>query len=305
MAQQQVRQMNNKTPSICDYTIDDNNGYTYIPPQSNPVNSTAEFQKEHLSKQTAFEDYVNNMLYTANKAQVKYAQQYPVSRTTVPEREPFMTKERYPYELSDKWGTSMNNRFNPIVDSWNDNRMANPGQSPEEAMYNRESAALDAVMNGRGRKGEVDLSRYSNSLYTNPPINEPNDEHFTTLHSHADMNRISDCETFKPRIEERFKYGTGIKERYEPSKKVFPTNGCKRLSSNEIMSIVICVIVFGCFMLLVVSMIMNQRQQALIAAANMEGFQAAINGGRRSRMSRRKQPSWYNYEDEDGEANLY
>lgn len=298
MAQQQVRQMNNKTPSICDYTIDDNNGYTYVPPQSNPVNSIAEFQKENLSKQNAFEDYVNNMLYTANKAQVKYAQQYPISRTTVPEREPFRAKERYPYELSDKWGTSMNNRFNPIVDSWNDNRSL-AGQSPEEAMYNRESAALDAVMNGRGRKGDVDLSRYSNSLYTNPPIEEPNEEHFTALHSHADMSHISDRETFKPRIEERFKYGTGIKERYEPSNKVFPTNGCKRLSSNEIMSIVICVIVFGCFMLLVVSMIMNQRQQALIAAANMEGFQAAISGGRRSRLNRLRKPSWYNDEDEE------
>ena len=134
-------------------------------------------------------------------------------------------------------------------------------------------------------------------------LGDTEEERARLLKDAVDFDRyrahISDRETFKPRIEERFKYGTGIKERYEPSNKVFPTNGCKRLSSNEIMSIIICVIVFGCFMLLVVSMIMNQRQQALIAAANMEGFQAAISGGRRSRLNRLKKPSWYNDEDEE------
>lgn len=188
-------------PNIYNYEVNNETGYTYKPPDQNPVNYIAN-QDSAINKQSEFNRYVSNMMYGThlgggNSPEMinevtgsRLANTYPNSRTNLigesPEqftsRNPNFNKENY--QLSPYWGTPFNDRTNPIVDKW-----------PEYP-----TAVERNALNYIEQENYRPTAKYIKNNTSSPSniyINKPSyREHFETpasLNTSADVNSIDDA----------------------------------------------------------------------------------------------------------------
>ena len=186
MAERQINRLNasrmpNYDPGILNYSVNDTSGYTFTPPTENPVNTIANTNSA-INKQSEFNKYVNNMIYGNNN------QMSAIQATTLPRARTTLIGENkenfgYPYELSDEWGTALNNRFVPIVsdDNWV-NAEKNAISYVDRENYQRPS-----------RKGSK--PNYTTNIYSRrpPPTRERYETDLnTTAASESIMDEVTD-----------------------------------------------------------------------------------------------------------------